>query len=96
MRNIEKRCPSSEEPLRSYGRCGEDVAYGAASLQARAPKYPGIDKNMFNRDVRPELSKIRHGRAVPFDRFERVVRDSAPSLFTGGADCASDTYRRCR
>ncbi len=35
-----------------------------------APKYLGIDKNVFNRDVRPELSEIRHGRAVLFHRAE--------------------------
>ena len=39
-----------------------------------APKYLGIDKNVFNRDVRPELSEIRHGRAVLFDRLELDAR----------------------
>ncbi len=35
-----------------------------------APSYLGIDRNVFNRDVRPELSEIRHGKAVLFDRLE--------------------------
>ena len=35
-----------------------------------APKYLGIDKNVFNRDGRPQLTEIRHGRAVLFDRLE--------------------------
>jgi hypothetical protein len=35
-----------------------------------APRYLGLDRNVFNRDVRPELVEIRHGRAVLFDRME--------------------------
>lgn len=35
-----------------------------------APLYLGLDKNVFNRDVRPGLAEIRHGRAVLFDRME--------------------------
>lgn len=35
-----------------------------------APHYLGLDKNVFNRDVRSELTEIRHGRAVLFDRME--------------------------
>jgi hypothetical protein len=35
-----------------------------------APKYLGMDKNTFNRDIRPELSVIRLGKAVLFDRME--------------------------
>ena len=26
-----------------------------------APRYLGIDKNIFNRDVRPKITEIRHG-----------------------------------
>jgi hypothetical protein len=33
-----------------------------------APRYLGLDKNFFNREVRPVLTEIRIGRAVLFDR----------------------------
>ncbi len=35
-----------------------------------APGYLGLDKNVFNASVRPELTEIRYGRAVLFDRLE--------------------------
>lgn len=35
-----------------------------------APSYLGLDKMIFNRDVRPELTEVHHGRAVLFDRLE--------------------------
>jgi len=35
-----------------------------------APAYLGLDRNVFNRAVRPELTEIRYGRAVLFDRLE--------------------------
>ncbi len=34
------------------------------------PGYLGLDKNVFNASVRPELTEIRYGRAVLFDRLE--------------------------
>jgi predicted DNA-binding transcriptional regulator AlpA len=36
-----------------------------------APSYLGMDRNRFNREVRPALTEIRIGRqGVAFDRFE--------------------------
>ena len=35
-----------------------------------APSYLGLDKMIFNRDIRPELTEVHHGRAVLFDRLE--------------------------
>jgi hypothetical protein len=35
-----------------------------------APGYLGIDRNTFNRLVRPDLKEVRFGRAVLFDRVE--------------------------
>ena len=35
-----------------------------------APHYLGIDKNTFNRDVRPMLAEIRQGKTVRFDRMQ--------------------------
>ena len=36
-----------------------------------APAYLGVDKNYFNREVRPFLTEIRHGaQCIKFDRLE--------------------------
>jgi hypothetical protein len=35
-----------------------------------AARYLGLDPHVFDRDVRPELTESRHGRAILFDRLE--------------------------
>ena len=52
-------------------RFGDDRRITPRLLRLKdTPRYLGIDKNTFNRDVRPQLAEIRTGRAVRFDRKE--------------------------
>jgi hypothetical protein len=37
-------------------------------------RYFGLDRHIFDRDVRSEITELRHGRAVLFDRLELDVR----------------------
>jgi hypothetical protein len=48
----------------------KDVAAPKLIRLRHAPRYLGVDKNVFNREIRPEISEIRIGRAVLFDRLE--------------------------
>jgi hypothetical protein len=54
-----------------------------------AARYLGLDRHVFDRDVRPELRETKHGRAVLFDRVEldawadyTMVRGRAPARRT--------------
>src|SRR5688572_12746922 len=70
---------SSDDPLLVPPVKADDQSAGAVSSPQclprlirlkDAPCYLGMDKNIFNRDVRPTLTEIRHGRAVLFDRLD--------------------------
>lgn len=60
-------CPENQLRSRAIENC--DIQPRLLRLKD-APRYLGLDKNTFNREVRPLLTEMRIGRAVLFDRAE--------------------------